>query len=62
MAYGDANVELWIERYGDILVISPARQNLKELAEALRAMPKPSEIEPYASIETPDRHWLGVVD
>jgi len=55
IAYDDTTVELSIERYGDVLVIAPARQNLKELAAALRAMPKPSEIERYEPMETRDR-------
>jgi antitoxin VapB len=57
IAYDDTTAELSIERYGDILVIAPARQNLKALVTALRAMPKPSQIERYEPIETPDRGW-----
>jgi antitoxin VapB len=57
LAYADTNVELSIDRYGDVIVIAPARQNLKELVAALRAMPKPSQIEPYEPIELPERHW-----
>jgi antitoxin VapB len=55
LAYEDTNVELSIERYGDIIVISPVRQNLKEMVEALRAMPKPSRIETCEPIEVPER-------
>ena len=55
IAYDDATAELSIERYGDMLVIAPARQNLKDMVSALRAMPKPSEIERYEPIEMPDR-------
>ena len=55
LAYDDTNAELSIERDGDVLVIAPARQNLKELAAALRAMPRPSEIERYDPTELPDR-------
>jgi antitoxin VapB len=57
LAYEDTNVELMIERHGDVIVIAPARQNLKEMVAALRAMPKPSRIEPYEPIELPDRAW-----
>ncbi len=57
IAYDDTTAELSIERYGDVLVIAPARQNLKEMAAALRAMPNPSEIERYEPIEMPDRGW-----
>jgi antitoxin VapB len=55
LAYEDMNVELSIDRYGDVIVIAPVRQNLKEMVAALRAMPKPSQIEPYESIQLPDR-------
>ena len=55
LAYDDTNIELSIDRYGDVIVIAPVRQNLKEMVEALRAMPKPSEIERYEPIEAPDR-------
>jgi antitoxin VapB len=54
LAYEDTNIELSIDRYGDV-IIAPARQNLKDMVEALRAMPKPSQIEPYEAIEVPER-------
>lgn len=57
LAYGDTNVELSIDRYGDVIVIAPVRQNLKEMVAALRAMPKPSRIESYEPIELPERDW-----
>jgi antitoxin VapB len=57
LAYEDTNVELSIDRYGDVIVIAPARQNLREMVAALRAMPKPSRIEPYEPMELPDRSW-----
>ena len=57
LAYSDVNVELTIERHGEVIVITPVRQNLKEMAAALRAMPKPSRVEPYEPIELPDRAW-----
>jgi antitoxin VapB len=57
LAYEDTNVELSIDRYGDVIVIAPVRQNLKEMVAALRAMPKPSQIEPYEPIELPERGW-----
>lgn len=40
------NVELSIDRYGDVIVIAPVRQTFKEMVAALLAMPKPSQIEP----------------
>ena len=57
LAYRDMDVELTIERHGDVIIIMPARQNLKEMVAALRAMPKPSQVEPYEPIELPDRAW-----
>ena len=55
LAYEDTTIELSIDRYGDVIVITPVRQNLKEMVEALRAMPKPSQIEPHEPIEAPER-------
>ncbi len=55
LAYEDTNIELSIDRYGDVIVIAPMRQNLKDMVEALRAMPKPSQIERDEPIELPER-------
>ena len=55
LAYDDTNIELSIDRYGDVIVIAPVRQNLKEMVEALRAMPKPSQIERYEPMDLPER-------
>jgi antitoxin VapB len=55
LAYDDTNIELSIERFGDVIVIAPVRQNLRQMVEALRAMPKPSQIEWYEPMELPDR-------
>ena len=55
LAYEDTNIELSIDRYGDVIVIAPVRQNLSAMVEALRAMPKPSQIERYEPMELPDR-------
>ena len=55
LAYDDTNIELSIDRYGDVIVIAPVRQNLNEMVEALRAMPKPSQIEQYEPMELPER-------
>jgi antitoxin VapB len=54
LAYDDTNIELSIDRYGDVIVIAPVRQNLNEMVEALRAMPKPSQIEQYEPLELPE--------
>ena len=55
LAYEDMNVELSIDR--DVIVIAPVRQTLKEMVAALRAMPKPPQIEPNEPIELPERGW-----
>jgi antitoxin VapB len=55
MAYDDTDMDLSIDRYGDVIVIAPVRQTMKEMVAALRAMPKPSHIEVYEPIELPDR-------
>jgi antitoxin VapB len=56
-AYEDTVFALSINRYGDVIVIAPVRQTLKEMVAALRAMPKPSQIETYEPIELPERGW-----
>ena len=55
LAYHDTAMDLSIERYGDVIVITPAHRTLKDMAAALRAMPKPSEVECYRATELPDR-------
>lgn len=55
LAYEDVNVELTISRHGDVIVIQPARPSLREMVDALRALPKPTEIEVREPIEVPDR-------
>ncbi len=55
LAYEDMNVELTISRHGDVIMIAPAKKSMKEVVEALRAMPKPPSIEVYDPIELPDR-------
>ncbi len=57
LAYQDTGVDLTIDRYGDVIVIAPARRSLREMAAALCAMPKPSEIEHYEPTEFPEREW-----
>ena len=57
LAYEDTNLDLTIERHGDVIVIAPARQNLREMVAALRAMPKPAPIGPREPIELPERDW-----
>ena len=57
LAYEDMSVELTISRYGDMIVIQPARPSLQEMVASLRAMPKPTEVEARDPIEVPDRDW-----
>ncbi len=57
LAYEDTNIDLTIDRYGDVIVIAPARRSLREMAAALRALPKPSSIEAYEPMELPERDW-----
>ena len=57
LAYEDTSVDLTITRHGDTIVIQPARPNLREMVAALRAMPRPSEVEVREPIEVPDRKW-----
>ncbi len=58
IAYADTETELEITRTGDVITIYPARGSLKEMAEALLKMPKPSEIEQREPIEIPDREGI----
>ena len=54
-AYADLNIELTITRQGDVITIFPARQSMKDAVAELRAVPKPSSVEPREPIELPDR-------
>jgi hypothetical protein len=38
-----------------MIVIRPSRPSVREMVAALRAMPKPAEVEAYEPIELPDR-------
>jgi antitoxin VapB len=55
LAYEDMNVDLTISRDGDTILIQPARPSLRDMVTALRAMPKPSEVEVREPLEVPDR-------
>ena len=54
LACEDTNIDLTIGRYGDVIVVAPARRSLGEMAAALRALPKPSPIEAYEPMEAPE--------
>jgi antitoxin VapB len=45
LAYADSSIDLEIRRLGDVITIFPARRNLRDVCEALLAMPAPLEIE-----------------
>jgi antitoxin VapB len=55
LAYEDMNVDLTISRDGDTIVIQPLRPSLRDMVTALRALPKPSEVEVREPLEVPDR-------
>jgi antitoxin VapB len=55
LAYSDTAGDLQITRLGDVITIFPARKSLKDAVAALRAMPKPPEVERREPIEMPDR-------
>jgi antitoxin VapB len=55
LAYDDPSQELTITRMGDVITIAPARYRLKDAVAALRALPKPPEVERRDPIEMPDR-------
>jgi antitoxin VapB len=55
LAYVDTNIDLEINRLGDVITIVPARHNLKDAVAALRRMPKPSRVEKRQPIQIPLR-------
>ena len=46
IAYDDMNVELEVTRTGDVIMIFPARGNVREAVEILRKMPRPDTPSP----------------
>lgn len=57
VAFG-RDVEVTIERTGDVLTIRPARRSVAEMIAALNALPSPSSIEVRDEIEIPERPGL----
>lgn len=57
VAYAD-DIELTIEKSGDVITMYPVRPSLKQMVERLRALPKPSSVEKREPIEFPDRPGL----
>jgi antitoxin VapB len=55
LAYEDVAQDLNITRSGDVLIIAPIKPSAEAVAAELRAMAKPSAVEPYKPIELPDR-------
>jgi antitoxin VapB len=57
LAYEDTNVELSIDRYGDVIVISPVRGSMADAVAKLRALAKRRGQQVREPIEMPDRAW-----
>jgi antitoxin VapB len=55
LAYAETGADLQITRLGDVITIFPVRKSLKDAVAALRAMPKPLEVETHDPIEVPER-------
>ena len=55
LAYSETGTDLQITRLGDVITIFPVRKSLKDAVAALRAMPKPPDVETYEPIELPER-------
>jgi antitoxin VapB len=55
IAYDDLNVELEVHRTGEVVTIHPARPSLRDMVDALRAMPKPGRVEKREPIDVPVR-------
>ena len=56
-AYG-TDVELEIERIGEVTTIRPKRPSVAEMVARLRSLPNPSEVESRVPIEFPERPGL----
>lgn len=55
LAYSATGTDLQITRLGDVITIFPVRKSLKDAVAALRAMPKPPDVETYEPAELPER-------
>jgi antitoxin VapB len=55
IAYADMDIELEIQRTGDVVTIHPARPSLKDMVATLRNMPKPGRVEKREPIDVPVR-------
>lgn len=58
IAYDDMNVELEVTRTGDVIMIFPARGNVREAVEILRKMPRPdTPSPPIERTQTRETDW-----
>jgi antitoxin VapB len=55
LAYADLDMDLEINRLGDVITIYPARNNLADVVALLRRLPKPPRAEKRRPIEVPLR-------
>ena len=55
LAYTDTDVDLEINRLGDVITIFPARNTMGDVVAALRRMSKPRHVEKRQPIEVPVR-------
>jgi antitoxin VapB len=55
LAYADTDLDLEINRLGDVITIFPARNSMSDVVAALRRMPKPRRVEKRQPIEVPMR-------
>ncbi len=54
-AYWNEDIELGINRFGDVLIIFPAREEMREVVATLRKMPRPERVEKKCPIQPPIR-------
>jgi antitoxin VapB len=55
LAYSNTDMDLEINRLGDVITIFPARNNMSEIVATLRRMPKPRRVEKRQPIQLPVR-------
>lgn len=55
LAYSNTDMDLEINRLGDVITIFPARNNMSDIVAALRRMPKPRRVEKRQPIKLPVR-------
>ena len=55
LAYSNEDIDLEINRFGEVLIIFPARDDLTDVVAILRQMPKPDYVEKRQPIDLPRR-------